>query len=191
MEEESIYKIYQTDVLTIINGSPAKSFFSSPGSSKVVHSSKKASPDETKSFYKKLFTYLGIPETQGNLLFIRAWAQIEGARATYNPLNTTYRGGSSSSFNSKGVKNYPTIDAGIIATAETIRGSLYAGILNELKRGMPDRETARSFAKKWEKKGGPLWVWVRGPYSTAGDLPTYIAAILGGNVSSGDIYTPK
>ena len=196
MEEETDYIEYQQIVLDIIGRSTAKPSVSAPGANQLVKGSKRATPDETKQFYQKLFKYLGIPETQGNLLFVRAWAQIEGSertgsRPTYNPLSTTLPSGATSSFNSDGVRNYPTLDAGVVATANTIKGKLYSKIYTELKKGIPDKATAISLAKKWEKRGGPLWIWVKGDSSTAGDLTNYIADVLAGNVSPGTIHIPN
>ena len=196
MDNETDYIEYQKIVLDIIGLSSPKQNVSSPGANQLVKGSKRATSEETKLFYQKLFTYLGIPETQGNLLFVRAWAQIEGSektgsRPTYNPLSTTLSSGATSSFNSNGVRNYPTLDVGVAATANTIKGALYNKIYKELKKGIPDKATAISLSKKWEKRGGPLWVWAKGNNSTAGDLKSYIANVLAGNVSSGTIHTPN
>jgi len=196
MENETDYIEYQKIVLDIIGLSSPKQNVSAPGANRLVKSSKRATSDETKLFYQKLFTYLGIPETQGNLLFVRAWAQIEGSertgsRPTYNPLSTTLSSGATSSFNSIGVRNYPTLNVGVIATANTIKGKLYSKIYTELKKGIPDKATAISLSKKWEKKYGPLWTWVNGSDITKSDLPPYISGVLAGNVSSGTIHIPN
>jgi len=196
MEDEEEYSKYHQAVLDIIGASPATPVVAAPGSDLTIASSSPATPEQTKEFYQRLFKYLGIPETEGNLLFVRAWAQIEGSekegdRPTYNPLSTTYPPGASSKFNSTGVRNYPDMSTGIRATANTIKAPSFDKILDALKNGIPDKSKAIELSKKWEKKYGPLWTWVNGSNINKGDLPPYISGVLAGTVRPGTIHIPK
>lgn len=53
-------------------------------------------------------------------LAIVCWIAAEGGFAKCNPLNTTLWRPGCSNYNSVGVKNYPSIDVGIEATASTL-----------------------------------------------------------------------
>jgi len=48
------------------------------------------------------------------------WAAAEGGKASFNPLNTTLWRPGSTNYNSVGVKNYPSFDVGVEATASTL-----------------------------------------------------------------------
>src|SRR5512135_1047174 len=91
------------------------------------------------AFFSDLLTELGAPVTDENLRFLRAWSQAEGTRAAHNPLATT-KGGyeGASDFNSAGVKDYPSYEVGVKATADTLRLKHYQPIVEGLMAGDTD-----------------------------------------------------
>jgi peptidoglycan hydrolase-like protein with peptidoglycan-binding domain len=85
------------------------------------------------SFYKKLLENLGAPITDSNLQFLYAWRQAEGKAGKYNPFNTTQKMAGATNFNSVGVKNYLSIEDGMVATVKTLKNGRYECIVNGLK----------------------------------------------------------
>jgi hypothetical protein len=163
---------------------------------KIVKSSRPGTTAETNTFYSSLLSQLGAPNTPGNVLFLKAWAQSEGSNApgfrpTYNPFNTTLNLPGSTTFNSFKVINYSTMVMGVQASANTLSNSKYSAILNTLRKGIQSQSQAKQLAKQWEQPHGPLWVWVNGPNSlSASPLSGYVSAVLSGNVSGGTIHIP-
>lgn len=78
---------------------------------------------------------LGAPVTPNNLRFLNAWQQAEGTRARHNPLATTHGYPGSGNFNSVGVKNYPSYEAGVYATVRTLQNGRYEPIVDGLRDG--------------------------------------------------------
>jgi hypothetical protein len=66
-----------------------------------------------------------------------AWQTAEGARASFNPLDTTLPMPGATNFNSVGVKNYVSQDQGLTATVRTLQGGSssygYAAIVTGLR----------------------------------------------------------
>jgi hypothetical protein len=91
----------------------------------------KSSIDSPDTFWYAVETKLGLPHTRSTHDFLVAWSQVEGTKAQYNPLATTLRQPGSTSFNSVGVQNYPTPEAGVQATADTLKG--YPAVLAVLR----------------------------------------------------------
>lgn len=79
---------------------------------------------------------LGAPVTAPNLNFLAGWAQVEGTAAANNPLATTLhlRGSSPLPGNSAGVQQYPSVQEGERATAQTLSAG-YPNIVSALKTG--------------------------------------------------------
>lgn len=75
------------------------------------------------------------PLTAENVKALNAWARSEGTAAKFNPLATTEPAPGASSFNSVGVKNYPTQQEGIQATAETLLNGKYNRVLSLFRSG--------------------------------------------------------
>jgi hypothetical protein len=99
---------------------------------------------------------LGVPDTDSNRKFLSAWHKEEGG-AHNNPFNTSKSGYGGVSFNRDGVKNYPSMEAGVQATAATIRLPAYRGILNAMKRGNAGHEAAQALVNShWGTKGAVL-----------------------------------
>jgi hypothetical protein len=122
--------------------------------------SKTTSDDE---FYKKVLQCLGAKPTKGNMLFMYAWRQSEGAKAKFNPFNTTKNMPGATRFNSVGVRNYKTMEDGVRATCETIKLGYYTDIVNGLKNDVGLYELSRMESlKKWGT--GPLLAKVADGY---------------------------
>lgn len=121
---------------------------------------KTTSDDE---FYKKVLQCLGAKPTKGNMSFMYAWRQSEGATAKFNPFNTTKDMPGATRFNSVGVRNYKTMEDGVRATCETIKLSHYTDIVNGLKNDVGLYELSRMKSlKKWGT--GPLLAKVADGY---------------------------
>jgi hypothetical protein len=86
-----------------------------------------------KNFYMKLLENLDAPVTDENLKFLYAWRQAEGKAGTFNPFNTTWDLPNSTNFNKVGVKNYTTLEDGMVATVKTIKNGRYNCILQGLR----------------------------------------------------------
>jgi hypothetical protein len=122
--------------------------------------SKTTSDDE---FYKKVLQCLGAQPTKGNMSFMYAWRQSEGATAKFNPFNTTKKMSGTTNFNSKGVKNYRSMEDGIKATCETLKLGYYTDIVNGLKNDVGLYKLSRMQGlKKWGT--GPLLAKVADGY---------------------------
>jgi len=98
------------------------------------------------TFGKELLRELNAPYTWQTDKFMRAWAQSEGSLAKNNPFATTMPAQGATNFNSVGVKNYPTWESGVEATAKTIRLSHYTKFLDALRRGASATEIATALA---------------------------------------------
>lgn len=80
------------------------------------------------------------PVTGNNVCALASWANIEGGHFTahgsqHNPLNTTQSAPGAWTFNSVGVKNYPTWSIGLDATLRTLSLGAYSGIRIALSNG--------------------------------------------------------
>ena len=96
-----------------------------------------------KNFYAKLLENLGAPVSDENMKFMYAWRQAEGKGGTYNPFNTTWDMPNSTVMNSHGVRNYQTIEDGLVATIKTLRNGRYECIVNGLKNDIGASNIAR------------------------------------------------
>ena len=81
-----------------------------------------------------LLDQLGAPNNGSTVGFLTAWMAREGTSAANNPLATTLPWPGASDFNSVGVKNYPDLQSGVAATAQTLTGG-YPAIVADLQRG--------------------------------------------------------
>ena len=124
---------------------------------------------EDKDFYNKVLKGIGAPVTPQNLLFFYAWRQAEGAKATYNPFNTTQSKESSSLWNCLkkkggkcvgGVRNYKTKQDGIDATVKTLKNGHYGCIVDGLKgnKGALTIANCTKELKTWGTNNGVLRV---------------------------------
>lgn len=96
---------------------------------------------------------LGAPICGDNLTILVAWQTAEGTAAAHNPLATTHDFAGATNFNSVGVKNYPSLRAGLDATIETLDGPQtygYGAILDGLGACAPAMTTAQAInASAW------------------------------------------
>lgn len=98
---------------------------------------------------RSLLRWMGLPETQRNLVALVAWQAAEGGgpnapkQAKWNPLNTTQVWPNSSIYNSAQVRNYATETDGLAATAKTFagKGLGYELILKRLGKSARPRRT--------------------------------------------------
>lgn len=110
------------------------------------------------SFLTKLATRLGVaPEAYGAFVeFMNAWQPYEGGwdknSAEFNPLNTTQNFPGATSMNSVGVKAYPSEDAGVEATAQTLENGYYPNLLAGLKSGGIDAARVAPEIATWGTK---------------------------------------
>ena len=151
-----------------------------------------AEQTEIDLYYNTVLQAIKAPLTNGNILFLKAWHQAEGSKATWNAFNTTYNFPGSTTYNVIGVKNYPDLNAGALANAYTIRDSKhnrYQNIYFALLKGIVDQKAALNLAIEQQKPHGDLWKWVKGPNSTdIKPLEGYIVAVLKGHVRNTPIY---
>ena len=150
---------------------------------------------ESEAYFKLLLKKLGAPSTAGNLIWFKAWRQMEGAKATWNAFNSTQKINDSTRYNSVGVQNYKTMEDGVTATYNTLTNGKYPNIVKALKTGIVDKAAALSLAIELQKTGKDLCIWVKGPKGCAekGGIPAsqYIASCLKYNVSGNNVYKPK
>lgn len=102
---------------------------------------------------------LGAAGVQVNLDTLAAWSRAESGDASQwmrwnNPLNTTRTGFGGVDMNSVGVKAYPTVQAGVLATLATLQNGSYPTIVDHLRSGTP--------AAQWQDACGELQTWGTG-----------------------------
>ena len=89
-----------------------------------------------------------------NRRLLAAWARAEGGTASYNPLNTTEPWPGATTYNSAGVKNYPSGTAGLAATAATLLNGHYDGIVAALRGGkLPAEQIVSENAAEFDTWG--------------------------------------
>ncbi len=146
---------------------------------------------ETELYYETILTKLGAPKTTGNILFLKAWRQAEGGKATWNGFNTTLKKSGSTPYNSVGVQNYTSLDQGAQAIVDTLlksnNGLYYKNIVAGLKKGLNTQPEALFLAAQLQQNNQDLFIWVRGPRGTS-PLVGYVYSILKYKVGSGQLY---
>lgn len=121
--------------------------------------------NEDKDFYIQVLEKINAPVTSQNLLFFYAWRQAEGAKATFNPFNTTHKTDDSSFWNCLkrkegkclgGVRNYKSKTDGIEATAKTLTNGRYGCIVDKLRSNKRAEEIANCSTdlKTWGTRRG-------------------------------------
>lgn len=88
-----------------------------------------------KAFSMAVLKGIGAPANSANVRSIEAWIAREGGGGANNPLNTTLYMPGSTVFNSVGVRNYPSVAVGVLATIKTLQASYYTDIVGALKAG--------------------------------------------------------
>jgi len=84
-------------------------------------------------FFEGVLQKLNAPVSANNLNFFNQWAKYEKSNSQYNTLNTTLNKPGATNFNSVGVKNYPNLETGIQATADTLKLKYYKPIVYALQ----------------------------------------------------------
>jgi hypothetical protein len=110
-------------------------------------------PKET-AWALDLLGRLGLPKTRENVRVIVAWQLSEGTEAAFNPLATTRKHPGATDFNSVGVKNYPSYEAGMQETIEALHNGLYDHILAALAQGNDANAVGRAIENSRWGTGG-------------------------------------
>ena len=143
-------------------------------------------------FYEAILRGIGAPSTPNTTLFLQAWRQAEGTRATYNPLSTTWDGPGSTVYNSHGVRNYPSPKAGVDATVKTLLLPRFSRIADALRQDQTPAQIASALvASRWGT--GPLVTRVLNGYAAgASPKPPPIATVATAPpMSSLDVVAPQ
>lgn len=164
LSEQDLSKIIR-DIMKMISGEKTTNLSDKDSEldTKILDNKVQSKTTSDDEFYKKVLQCLGAKPTKGNMSFMYAWRQAEGAKAKFNPFNTTKNMPGATRFNSVGVKNYKTMEDGIRATCETIKLGYYTDIVNGLKNDVGLYELSRMESlKKWGT--GPLLAKVADGY---------------------------
>lgn len=102
-----------------------------------------------------LLAYADWSESQEKIIGLVAQASREDTGALNNPLATTEPAPGASDYNSAGVRNYPSLDAGYAATLATLRNGYYPQLLGILSD--PSGGSAAAYATSHD-----LTVWGTG-----------------------------
>lgn len=103
-------------------------------------------------FAYDVLTRIGAPATKENVRALVAWQAAEGTRAAFNPLATvrSSKQPGETSFNSVGVKNFPSYQAGLGTTVAALQNGLYGDVLAALQRGDSAQAVAEAVASsRW------------------------------------------
>ena len=121
--------------------------------------------EETNAYLIDLLKELGLPTTEGNILFFKAWRQFEAGSASWNAFNTMYDIGVTSNYNGLGVKNYSSRENGIQANAQTFKRKDYQPLLEKLKNVKTIQDAYNvAILESDGPKGGGLYIWSQGYY---------------------------
>lgn len=91
---------------------------------------------------------------------LTAWQRAEGGSASFNPLNTTQPLQGASNYNGVGVRNYPSAQAGLAATKQTLLNGHYNSIVGLLRSGKASADQIGTAVEQspWGTGGGVLKV---------------------------------
>ncbi len=94
------------------------------------------------NLYTAILTKLGAPPSVNNVAILDEWQHYEGGSAANNPLDTTRSGyAGETPYNTFGndehVWNYPDLETGAQATADTLRNGYYPAIVAALGADLP------------------------------------------------------
>lgn len=127
-------------------------------------------------FVPLLLRALNAPNTPQNRLFLQLWQRAEGGSAANNPFNTTEGSPGATNYNSVGVKNFPTSQAGLRATVATLENGRYGNIIDLLRSGhaTAKQEGTALADSPWGTGSGVLRLLGSGPVPVphAGSAPT-------------------
>jgi peptidoglycan hydrolase CwlO-like protein len=102
---------------------------------------------------QQLMRTLGAPSCHSNLVVVVTWQYVEFTQATWNPLADSLAMPGSTTFNSSGVQNYPSLAVGLQAVKTTLENGAslgYGAIVSSLARCADAMTTARAInASAW------------------------------------------
>lgn len=122
--------------------------------------SKSSSSDD--QIYKKILSGIGAPTSDENMKFFYGWRQAEGAKAKFNPFNTTKKKDGATFYNclkrkvdkcTGGVRNYKSEQEGIDATIGTLKLVHYDCITNGLRNDIGAKKIAKNCRKELKTWG--------------------------------------
>lgn len=125
-----------------------------------IEVSKSSSSDD--QIYKKILSGIGAPSSEENMKFFYGWRQAEGAKAKFNPFNTTKKKEGAKFYNCLkrtggkcvgGVRNYKSEQEGIDATIETLKLSYYNCITDGLRDDIGAKKIAKTCRKELKTWG--------------------------------------
>ena len=93
---------------------------------------------ERVQFARGVLEGLEAPTSNKNIGFLLSWMDQENTKADWNPLATTLSYGQTTNFNSAGVKNYETMEQGVIAQVKTLKSNHYPTLLAGLRKDSPE-----------------------------------------------------
>ena len=95
----------------------------------------------TTNFLNQVLRGIGITNPNpSQTKFMLIWAQSEGSKAAWNPLNTTLKTQGSKTYNNDGVQNFPSQIIGIKATTDTLNESRYNNVRASIKNIKTDND---------------------------------------------------
>lgn len=120
-----------------------------------------------------LLDAINAPATSSNKTIVNAWHAAVDSGGSYNPLAARHAETGATAYNSQGVKNYPTVKAGIAGFKAEAENGNYDGILTDLRKGTADPvkfgNDNRAELVKWGVATATYFIQVG--YSTGG-IPT-------------------
>lgn len=147
-DPKSLAAVQLQNVVNVLGGKPAQSIDGATTTSTTTATTGTGTPvvaGDMDSYFSAVLTRLGLPVTDANLRFMRAWQKAEGGDGT-NPFNTTQDAPGATNFNSVGVKRYPDAQTGVDATVKTLSNGLYTNILDALRNGNDPMAAATALA---------------------------------------------
>ncbi len=127
-------------------------------------------------WYRDVLSGIAAPDNDHTELFLNVWQTYEQSGAQNNPLNTTEPWPGATTFNSAGVKNYPTPSAGTGATVDTLENGSYPNILAALHSGNPftyrNQQAVADQITVWGTPSFAAWYLKYGGTAQSGPLST-------------------
>lgn len=118
---------------------------------------------------------IGAPETPANLSTLWNWSNFESGSAVMrwdNPLNTTQYEPGAFDQNSVGVKQYPDVGTGILATVQTLLNGRYPNIVGDLRGSVPQSQWGNAAQDLSTWGSGTSWLGLNAAGSSAPSSPT-------------------
>lgn len=124
------------------------------------------SESETEEILIEILKGLGITPTDGNIIFIKAWRQAEGGRASFNAFNTIFNKPNATRYNNIGVKNYQNKEDGISANVQSLKENQYRKIFPKLKNVRTIQDAYNLAVSESDgPTDGAFYIWSEGFYA--------------------------